>query len=295
LVFLRRSSSMGAVQCACTGAVGVSKEDIGAIQEFVIGFQHQFKEDLEQRGLSGCLSSDSSQDGSRKDPLDCEAPRALHAELEEELLKCASPFRELTQSFGPLHAADVPSPLKQGRLPHLFPDGSVYTGEWHGKCRHGHGIQVWVDGSMYSGQWQNDSFHGSGERTRANGSVYVGQFKAGKAQGQGTLTSANGALYEGEWCDNAFHGGGTYHWKDGRCYKGQWVQGEMHGTGIFTWPDGHTYEGEYMNGFKEGYGIFAWPDGSSYEGEWKAFEKDGEGLVCEMRKSDFEEVKDAVV
>jgi len=286
LLFLFRSGFMGAAQCTCTGAVVVSKDDIGAIEEFAIGLHSLHTEDLEQCGLSQCMSSASPKGSSCKDPLSCVSPRALGAKLEKELLMYASPLRECTESFDSPPACDAPAPLKQDLLLYVLPDGSSYTGEWCGESRHGQGMQVWPDGSKYSGQWQSDSFHGSGEHSRADGSNYVGQFKAGKAHGRGTLTSTDGAQYEGDWCDNAFHGVGTHRWKDGRCFKGQWVQGEMQGTGIFTWPDGRTYEGEYMNGFKEGFGIFTWPDGSSYEGEWKACEKDGEGLVCEMRKCD---------
>lgn len=34
-----------------------------------------------------------------------------------------------------------------------FPSGVVYSGEWLGMFKHGHGVQTWPDGAKYDGDW----------------------------------------------------------------------------------------------------------------------------------------------
>jgi hypothetical protein len=41
-----------------------------------------------------------------------------------------------------------------------FNSGSVYTGEWRGGFRDGHGEQVWPDGARYVGEWKDHHAHG---------------------------------------------------------------------------------------------------------------------------------------
>ena len=48
----------------------------------------------------------------------------------------------------------------------------IYTGEWKGNVRHGHGVQIWPDGAKYEGSWENGKANGKGKFIHVDGDIY---------------------------------------------------------------------------------------------------------------------------
>jgi len=111
----------------------------------------------------------------------------------------------------------------------IFPNGSVYCGEWQiiddVKRRHGYG-RLQNGNEIYIGYWKDDMMHGHGRFEFASGNVYEGQWAAGQFHGLGTYTWANGAVYTGKWCKN-----------------------KMHGDGVLITPSKDRYEGTFHNNY----------------------------------------------
>ena len=73
----------------------------------------------------------------------------------------------------PVYASVHQSQVEK-REPVRFKNGVIYTGEWLGNMRHGHGVQVWPDGARYEGTWENGKATGYGKFTHVDGDVYEG-------------------------------------------------------------------------------------------------------------------------
>ena len=65
-------------------------------------------------------------------------------------------FADGAYFFGDLEAND----LENGKM--VYPDGTVYIGEFRNKQRNGRGSYVYPDGTKYEGDWLNDKEHGNG-------------------------------------------------------------------------------------------------------------------------------------
>lgn len=84
-------------------------------------------------------------------------------------------------------------------------DGTVYTGQWSGSRRDGHGT-LFFDGGVFEGQWSRGSAHGDG----------IVHFK-------------NGDTFRGTYVDNQKSGRGVYRWADGAEEVGAYAGGRKHG------------------------------------------------------------------
>ena len=67
-------------------------------------------------------------------------------------------------------------------------------------------IEIYPDGSIYEGEWKDDLQNGYGTWTFADGSIYVGEWKNGEYHGHGRLTYPDGKKHEGEWKDGVYVG-----------------------------------------------------------------------------------------
>lgn len=112
---------------------------------------------------------------------------------------------ENTDRAGNITDSSTPAQLQKKKEVKLS-DGSIYTGEWMGDIRHGHGKLVFPDGGVYRGQWQNDKPHGSGTRTYPDGSKYTGQYVDGLQHGYGEFSHSGIGLYIGQWKNDLKHG-----------------------------------------------------------------------------------------
>ena len=83
--------------------------------------------------------------------------------------------RRIHEETKPTTSGDRDEPIET-RPSQTLQDGSVYTGDWKGQKRHGHGVCKFKDGTDYEGTWENDVYHGEGKLTHSAGHVYTGQF-----------------------------------------------------------------------------------------------------------------------
>ena len=81
----------------------------------------------------------------------------------------------------------------------VYPDGSVYVGQFKDGERHGRGTYTYAHGDVYEGEWQSDKKHGRGTYTYADGAVYEGEHQSGKMHGRGTYTYASGPTEVGRY------------------------------------------------------------------------------------------------
>lgn len=78
------------------------------------------------------------------------------------------------------------------------PDGAIYTGQWSGGRRDGHGT-LFFDGGVFEGQWRKGSAHGDGTVHFKNGDQFKGQYQNNRKCGHGTYRWADGAEETGEY------------------------------------------------------------------------------------------------
>ena len=164
----------------------------------------------------------------------------------------------------------------KGRL--VKPDGVVYEGEFKNGQANGKGTLYKKNGAKYEGDFRDDMQDGKGTETWEDGTYYEGYYSKNKKHGSGKLVWSQNNYYLGEFKNNLMEGAGEYRWSDGKVYKGSWKQGKMHGKGEFNWPNGSTYKGNYAEDLKHGKGKMSWKDGRVYDGHWKEGLQHGEAL-----------------
>ena len=88
---------------------------------------------------------------------------------------------------------------------------------------------LFPDGSIYEGQWQYDRIHGQGIYISCNGDRYDGNFNCGLKEGHGTMKYKSGNTYRGQWRNDTLWGNGVFHFKNGNKYEGTFVNGLFEG------------------------------------------------------------------
>lgn len=82
----------------------------------------------------------------------------------------------------------------------------------HGtKCK-----EVWPDGTIYEGDYENGLMHGKGLLIYNDTSMYDGDFVRGQMTGKGIFVWPEGKRYEGDWVNNKMQGTGTMKWANGK-------------------------------------------------------------------------------
>ena len=81
----------------------------------------------------------------------------------------------------------------------VFPDGTLYAGDFLQGDRDGVGILRWGNGHSYHGQWLNDTAHGCGRYLFPNGDTYTGEWDSGSVIGDGLFAHEDGAVFDGEY------------------------------------------------------------------------------------------------
>jgi hypothetical protein len=98
----------------------------------------------------------------------------------------------------------------------VYPDGSVYEGEWLDNLPNGKGkLASLTDNNskeFYEGEWKLGQMDGKGKQQWRDGTVYEGGFKGGKKDGKGVFTWPDGNKYEGEYKTDLRHGSGKFTW-----------------------------------------------------------------------------------
>ncbi|KAJ8603083.1 hypothetical protein CTAYLR_006686 [Chrysophaeum taylorii] len=143
-----------------------------------------------------------------------------------------------------------------------YPDGSLYSGEWHQGLRQGFGR---LEGSsVYEGDWDRDAIHGQGTWHWRDGSSYCGEAVHGIRQGVGVYVSEKHDVFIGEFADNQMHGKGVLSYHDGSRFEGE-LSMNSRITGVFTDIHGVRYFGTYRDGVRHGEFLVRRPVGDADE------------------------------
>jgi len=183
-----------------------------------------------------------------------------------------------------------------GKGTRVYPDGSIYTGQFKDGKREGQGSLSWPDGIHFTGQWRSDKKHGYGTQAYADGSMYVGEFRRSQPHGRGSLTAPDGSVRGETWergrrisrrattpparmpegagsgctVGDCRSGRGSYRWSNGSSYTGGFRKFKQHGQGTLVYANGASYVGEWEDGRRHGYGSYTGPDGRQHVGLWKS-------------------------
>jgi hypothetical protein len=88
---------------------------------------------------------------------------------------------------------------------------------------------LFPDGSVYDGQWENDKMHGRGIFISSNRDKYEGTFVYGLKEGHGIMQYINGNVYNGQWKNDTLHGNGVFKFINGNTYEGDFIHGQFEG------------------------------------------------------------------
>lgn len=83
----------------------------------------------------------------------------------------------------------------------IYPDSTVYYGNWREGKKEGLGEFVGINGEKIMGKWENDGLV-EGIYLFADGSKYVGHFQNSKFNGFGSLMHPDGSIQQGYWKNN---------------------------------------------------------------------------------------------
>mmetsp|Transcript_66820 Transcript_66820/g.139529 ORF Transcript_66820/g.139529 Transcript_66820/m.139529 type:complete len:514 (-) Transcript_66820:154-1695(-) len=157
----------------------------------------------------------------------------------------------------------------KGTLTHS--NGTIHEAEWRNDKRQGKGTEVYLDGTRFTGSYVDDLRSGYGKMTWPEGSQYQGQFERGKANGEGLLQRTDGSIYKGHFSEDSMSGQGCMQWKDGVKYVGQFVANRREGRGKMTWNSGkwHTFDGTWRNGLQHGNGTLVDHNGQVFHGTFQ--------------------------
>ena len=110
--------------------------------------------------------------------------------------------------------------------------------------RHGPGTFVWPNKSVFNGEYLDDNANGFGVMNHKGGSYYEGEWRDNKAHGKGKYVFENeSSVYIGDFSQDLKEGKGIQTYKDGSSYEGDFSKGMKDGDGLFKFTDGATYEG----------------------------------------------------
>lgn len=107
--------------------------------------------------------------------------------------------------------------------------GGRYHGQFVYGKKEGHGIYIWPDGSVYVGEWRNNIISGTGYYKGKDENEFRGQWRDAVIHGFGMYTWADGRTFRGQYADDRKEGFGVFTWKDGRRLEGFWREGKQHG------------------------------------------------------------------
>jgi hypothetical protein len=115
-----------------------------------------------------------------------------------------------------------------------------YVGGFQEGQKHGYGRAIYPDGSIYMGEWLNNLPHGKGKlkslnTTEGQDEFYDGDWKAGQMDGLGMQRWRDGTTYQGGFTNGRKHGKGVFSWPDGNKYEGGYKEDLRDGFGSFTW------------------------------------------------------------
>lgn len=193
-------------------------------------------------------------------------------------------------------------------------NGGIYTGEWRGGFRDGHGLMIWSDGARYEGEWKYGKPSGKGLWKHIDGDSFYGMWKYPYFVGNAYLIINTGkeiaSLKDGyEWLWYKHYQmkanlrsnptspkhielinnletrlieieSSLYEikvsCKPDLC-KFRESEEDSANWLIHKFADGSRYIGEWKEGLRDGLGRQIWLNGDIYEGTWKEDKQHGLG------------------
>jgi hypothetical protein len=200
-----------------------------------------------------------------------------------------------------------------GRL--VYPDGSIYEGNFLNKERAGFGMFIWKeDLASFGGEWETSKRHGKGAFVDEKGNKQTGYWKNDQfVQGEIVINTINRTELAGDIAKNITflspkEMGALLQQKSivdtlsaklpqgciyGNCqdgigvllgqnyiYFGGFQSGLRHGYGEMRWIGeswGNAYVGNSESNTRTGIGAYFWPNGNKYYGEWQNGSRNGLG------------------
>jgi hypothetical protein len=158
-------------------------------------------------------------------------------------------------------------------------DGRVYTGPFVNGLPQGEGQFVWPNGTIYRGQFVAGNMDGKGIQQVKNDNGSITTFECTWERGNptsGKVTFPSGHTCEGPFKDNHAEGHCVYKWPNGAHYEGDFVTGKgRDGKGKMTEDNGDVYDGFWQNDKQHGDGTLTQKDGVIYSGKWTEGKKQG--------------------
>lgn len=163
---------------------------------------------------------------------------------------------------------------KDGRGVYVFPDGTVYSGDFFNGNRHGFGECFFPGNVHYKGRWQSDLPDGNGIMVYSDDSEEAGYWRRGELVArEGTLPVRENIkevpLDPGCIKGNCENGTGVYVYSDKSRYEGTFRNGYPHGQGKIMYTNGDVYEGRLELGELHGRGKLIAGSGHTVEGYWE--------------------------
>jgi len=189
--------------------------------------------------------------------------------------------------------AEAKEPHVRAHRRHQFRTGAVYSGEWLGGERNGHGVQCWPDGIEYAGHWLRNVASGRGRLQKCDGDQYTGEWTQNSLSGYGVYRHSNGTTYAGQFDRDHQGGNGVEIWTDNSSFEGQFVLGKKQGHGVYMWADRSQYVGQWHDNQIHGYGQYVGSDGRTFSGMWRSSKMHGCGhyVFPDSRKFDGQYVE----
>jgi len=216
-----------------------------------------------------------------------ETERDLIAQFVTEMIRLKANNGE--SDGHPPSETTLDNPPKQGFARVVYPDYSIYEGDYDNGQRHGSGTLTLIDGTRFIGLWAKDERHGQGTEYWVDGTVIQSNYARGQREGSVEISWPHGSIYKGDFENGRAHGEGELWRRDGTNYRGQFQDDCIHGEGTMEWRGGIRYVGQFVQNRREGLGSIEWPTGhwSKYSGDWKDSKHHGRGTLVDRNGNCF--------
>lgn len=206
-------------------------------------------------------------------------------------------FRSLVWPDNSIFIGNFVNNIAEGLGKQIHSNGEIYFGTWKRGKAEGIGYYINKFGSKYEGEWKNDYQNGFGleiwndNTDKKNFNNFSGNYKFGLKSGIGILNFEDGSVYEGDFSENNINGIGSIIFNCNnnlitKKYSGEWKNNNIEGFGIMTWSDGKQYEGSFVKNCKHGFGVYHC-NNKIYVGYWKNNKLEGEVCIVYLLPKEY--------
>ncbi|KAL0483239.1 phosphatidylinositol 4-phosphate 5-kinase [Acrasis kona] len=172
---------------------------------------------------------------------------------------------------------------KFGRGELVYPNGTIYVGEFVCDVRHGLGTLIFSKTCQAIGQWIDDLPSEQDWKIKDGQSDYFGGIVLRRNANKDALTkhdllknehgefndAQNDESYFGTFKDDERSGFGVAIFENGDQYSGGWLRDQINDSGTYVYKDGTVFQGMYKANQRRGKGTLYLPNGDTIEGTWR--------------------------